>query len=1290
MEGSEFGERRRSSAAESLIQMATDDESDRDSVDSARNGSDSGDSTEDKKTLAQDIGKEANDSREEDERLASTLSATLPQELLGVIPILDKMQIDAFLRLMQKQLQGGRRSIFGRRSATAVPPREKFLLEDMLCFQREPIPTSLLRMSGDLTSRAIKLFQAVLKYMGIDGNSTANVNPTEQMDILMKLYKHALKRIELRDELLLQISKQTRNNSDRTSLQRAWELMYLCASALPPGKDVAAYLSEYVHDVANGSETIPEIQKLALNTWNALKRSVKAGARRTIPTQEEIEALLTGRKLNTIVYFLDETFEEIPYDMTTTVAEAVEILAGLIKLTSYNTFSLFESRKMLINSKATDSGTDEHVSLDENKYLGDLIAEFKASKERNKGEGLQCKLLFKKKLFREADEAITEPMFIQLIYIQSQYDYLLGNYPVGKEDAAQLAALQILAEIGSVANPEVNLDWPVLLEKYMPKQVTITRPKKDWESDILSRYRAMAHLSKDDARQQLLRILRSLPYGNSVFFNVRKIEDPIGLLPGRIILGINKRGVHFFRPVPKEYLHSAELRDIMQFGSSNTAVFFKMRVAGVLHVFQFETKQGEDICVALQTHINDVMLRRYSRNRAGGNNSAPNTGETTNTKPPGMEAYEKHVQEMSKLLDESQKKIDKLAEELRTKEKKEREVQEELEGLKDSLLAEQKAINELTEERERLRQVLEEKESELLAANSVPAEEGGSTKKLSILKSSFSTKRERDLPPADKDKASQIRNLEGQVNSLRADLKTKTDELRVLEENAKKLAMEKQLLEQKVHRLEKNKSDEAKALEQKFELERDNLRNRVADLEKKLTDRTQELTMAGSALAHRTSELEALQGSLKELEELREMKEDIDRKNEQTAAILKRQAEQLTGLESLYKEEQVLRKRYFNMMEDMKGKIRVFARWRPLSEKEKGENQRAVLTRPDEFTLEHPWKDDKPKQFQFDRVFDETSTQEDIFEDTKYLVQSAVDGYNVCIFAYGQTGSGKTFTIYGSEANPGLTPRATRELFSILKRDSNKFSFSLKAYMIELYQDTLVDLLLPKNAKRPKLEVKKDSKGMVLVENCTLVPVSTLEDLEAIVMKGLDRRHISGTQMNSESSRSHLVLSIIIESTNLQTQVQVKGKLSFVDLAGSERVKKSGSSGEQLKEAQSINKSLSALGDVISALATEEQHIPYRNHKLTMLMSDSLGGNAKTLMFVNISPAESNIDETYNSLGYASRVRAITNDASKNVSNKEVARLKKLVSYWKEQAGKKPDDEDLEEITDDRPTKDKS
>ncbi|CAM6126245.1 unnamed protein product [Calypogeia fissa] len=1222
---------------------------------------------------------------------ASIVSTLLVPELAGAATVLDKFQVEAFLRSMQKQLQaGGRRSFFGKK-AVAPQGRDKYTLEDMLCFQREPIPTSLLKMNSDLMSRAVKLFQVVLKYTGADV-SVGTTPPTaqEQIDYVLKLYKHTLKRQELRDELFAQLSKQTRNNPDRPSLLKAWELMYLCASAMPPGKELGAYLSEYVHDVATASGGDHEVQAIALNTWNALKRSVKGGPRRISPAQEEIEALLAGRKLTTIAFFLDETFEEITYDMTTTVSDAVEELAGIIKLTSYNTFSLFECRKAVTGSKAIDNGSEEHISLDDNKYIGDIVAEFKALKERNKGEVVQCKLLFKKRLFRESDEAITEPMFVQLSYVQSQHDYMLGNYPVGRDDAAQLGALQILAELGSVANPETGMDWSQLVDRVLPKQVAVTRAKRDWEPDILTRYRALAHLSKDDARQQLLRILRSLPYGNSVFFSVRKIEDPIGLLPGRIILGINKRGVHFFRPVPKEYLHSAELRDIMQFGSSNTAVFFKMRVAGVLHIFQFETKQGEDICVALQTHINDVMLRRYSRTRNLANGNVPNGAEQVNvssTKPPGVEVYEKHVQEITRLLEDSQKKIDQLSEELRSREKKEKEMVEELAGLKDALKAEEQTRMELSEERDRLSTQLAEAEAALAEKGSgedASGLESDSTPTKRGARSSVS-RRDRDLPPAGKDKP----NLETQVKELRNDLRLKTEELRKSEQQLKALARDKQLLEQKIARLESNKTTETKQLEEGFKQERDELRVRVADLEKKLQERTQELSATESTLASRGAEFESLHSNIKELEELREMKEDIDRKNEQTAAIVKRQADQILELEGLYKEEQILRKRYFNMMEDMKGKIRVYARWRPLSDKETRESQKISLQSPDEFTVEHPWKDEK-KQHQFDHVFDDVATQEIIFEDTKYLVQSAVDGFNVCIFAYGQTGSGKTFTIYGTAQNPGITPRATRELFSIMKRDANKFSFCLKVYMLEIYQDTLVDLLAPPPGraiiKPRKLDIKKDSKGMVVVEGATLLTVATLDELELILAEGTKRRHVSGTQMNAESSRSHLILSIIIESTNLQTQVLVKGKLSFVDLAGSERVKKSGSSGEQLKEAQSINKSLSALGDVISALATDEPHIPYRNHKLTMLMSDSLGGNAKTLMFVNISPTESNLDETYNSLCYATRVRSIINEASKNLTTKEILKLKKQIAHWKEQAGKKPEEEDLEDVSQDRAT----
>ncbi|XP_068648148.1 kinesin-like protein KIN-14I isoform X2 [Aristolochia californica] len=1215
----------------------------------------------------------------------TTLSMSIPPELAGAIPLLDKFQVEGFLRNMHKQIQSaGKRGFFSKRS---VGPqiREKFTVEDMLCFQKDPIPTSLLKMNSDLMSRAVKLFQIILKYMGIDSQDRVTVTLEERMDLIGKIYKQTLKRSELRDELFVQISKQTRNNPERQSLVRAWELMYLCASSMPPSKDFSGYLSEYVHYVAHGENTDPQVQVLSMNTWNALKRSVRAGPRQTVPGREEIEALLTVRRLTTIVFFLDETFEEITYDMATTVADAVEELARIIKLSAHSSFSLFECRKVVTGSKSSDLGNEEYIALDDNKYIGDVLAEFKAAKDRSKGEVLHYKLSFKKRLFRESDEAVIDPMFVQLSYVQLQHDYILGNYPVGRDDAAQLSALQILVEIGFVGSPELCSEWTSLLERFLPRQIAITRARREWEIDILSRYRLMEHLSKDDARQQFLRVLRSLPYGNSVFFSVRKIDDPIGLLPGRIILGINKRGVHFFRPVPKEYLHSAELRDIMQFGSSNSAVFFKMRVAGVLHIFQFETKQGEEICVALQTHINDVMLRRYSKTRSIATGSVQGDLSQSLKSPPNSDMYEKRMKELSDAVEESQRKADRLLDELCAKQNQEIEMHEELTVLKDSLQSEKQNLEEIIRDCDKLKMLCDEKDKALQAAL---LDKSSMEAKLAKLSDQADSSREnssrKEIGRSKNDSSDSLA-----VAKLQEELKACTEDLHASEETVKRLAKERLLLDQKLIRLEKKKIEELEALERKFEQERKVLLLRISELEKKLGKTTEGLAAAESSLAIRNTEFDTLQNSLKELEELREMKEDIDRKDEQTAAILRKQGSQLVELEALYKEEQVLRKRYFNTIEDMKGKIRVYCRLRPLNEKEMAEKERNVLAAVDEFTVEHNWKDDL-KQHLYDRVFDGSASQDDVFEDTKYLVQSAIDGYNVCIFAYGQTGSGKTFTIYGTESNLGLTPRATAELFKILKRDSNKFSFALKVYMVELYQDTLVDLLLAKNARRLKLEIKKDSKGMVSIENVTVVPISTHEDLKTIIMRGAERRHVSGTQMNEESSRSHLILSIVIESTNLQTQSVARGKLSFVDLAGSERIKKSGSSGYQLKEAQSINKSLSALGDVIGALSSDSQHIPYRNHKLTMLMSDSLGGNAKTLMFVNASPAESNLDETHNSLTYASRVRSIVNDPSKNVSSREVARLKKLVAYWKEQAGKRSEDEELEEIQEERPAKDKT
>jgi hypothetical protein len=302
-----------------------------------------------------------------------------------------------------------------------------------------------------------------------------------------------------------------------------------------------------------------------------------------------------------------------------------------------------------------------------------------------------------------------------------------------------------------------------------------------------------------------------------------------------------------------------------------------------------------------------------------------------------------------------------------------------------------------------------------------------------------------------------------------------------------------------------------------------------------------------------------------------------------------------------------------------------------------------------------------------------------VFDDTKHLIQSAIDGYNVCVFAYGQTGSGKTFTMSGNAEYPGVTPRAVAEIYKIAAEQEATMSMTVKCYFVELYNDKLVDLFhVMKHGRKeegPKLDIKKNAQGMVVLGNVQYMSAADSAELLVLFDKGNKCRSVGSTKMNSESSRSHSIFAVLLECYNKTTKKTSVGKFSLIDLAGSERVGKTGATADRLKEAQSINKSLSALGDVISALSTNEKFIPYRNNKLTQLMQDSLGGNAKTLMFVNISPADYNVDETQTSLTYASRVKLITNDANKNQESEQVAKLKKIIAELK--AGR---DVDLDEI----------
>ncbi|KAG7401454.1 hypothetical protein PHYBOEH_000999 [Phytophthora boehmeriae] len=380
-----------------------------------------------------------------------------------------------------------------------------------------------------------------------------------------------------------------------------------------------------------------------------------------------------------------------------------------------------------------------------------------------------------------------------------------------------------------------------------------------------------------------------------------------------------------------------------------------------------------------------------------------------------------------------------------------------------------------------------------------------------------------------------------------------------------------------------------------------------------------------------------------------------------SAEIVRQANEEKTRVSELYTQEMLARRKLHNRLMELQGNIRVFCRVRPIQPVElKSElSALAVFFRDND----HESLDlfvgseagDKAKEvgqkhaFEFDHVFQPDSTQEQVFEQTRALVVSALDGFNVCIFAYGQTGSGKTHTMEGPENDRGVNFRALRELFSIRdeRMAGGSFTCSMKLSILEVYNETIVDLL--EGGGRGTGHPASTAKGLdvrvgktgVYVDNLIEVEVFNEGDVLDLMRLGHSHRSVGSHDFNEHSSRSHLVLSISIE-TGLKAEGRRRtSKLHLIDLAGSERVSKTAASGQRLKEAQNINRSLSALGDVIAALGANSKHVPYRNSKLTFLLQDSLSGNSKVLMFVNVSPVQWNAWETLCSLNFASRCRSV-------------------------------------------------
>ncbi|KAK9092151.1 hypothetical protein Syun_027062 [Stephania yunnanensis] len=349
------------------------------------------------------------------------------------------------------------------------------------------------------------------------------------------------------------------------------------------------------------------------------------------------------------------------------------------------------------------------------------------------------------------------------------------------------------------------------------------------------------------------------------------------------------------------------------------------------------------------------------------------------------------------------------------------------------------------------------------------------------------------------------------------------------------------------------------------------------------------------------------------------------------------------------------RKKLHNTILELKGNIRVFCRVRPLLPDDGAGAENPYICYPTSTEslgrgidiLQNGQK----HQFTFDQVFTHESSQQDVFVEISQLVQSALDGYKVCIFAYGQTGSGKTYTMMGRPENPeqrGLIPRSLEQIFkSCQSLVSQGWKYKMQASMLEIYNETIRDLLstnrvgiMENGAAAKQYTIKHDANGNTHVSDLTVVDVSSIKEVSSLLHQAAQSRSVGRTQMNEQSSRSHFVFTLRISGVNESTEQQVQGVLNLIDLAGSERLSKSGSTGDRLRETQAINKSLSSLSDVIFALAKKEDHVPFRNSKLTYLLQPCLGGDSKTLMFVNVSPDPTSVGESLCSLRFAARVNA--------------------------------------------------
>nr|XP_027193131.1 kinesin-like protein KIN-14K isoform X2 [Cicer arietinum] len=544
--------------------------------------------------------------------------------------------------------------------------------------------------------------------------------------------------------------------------------------------------------------------------------------------------------------------------------------------------------------------------------------------------------------------------------------------------------------------------------------------------------------------------------------------------------------------------------------------------------------------------------------------------------------------------------------------------------------------------------------------------------------------------------ASQLQQLKGLIvkeEEKKEDEKevirlTKMLEDKILEisELKQKLEAAKKTNEAQFSQLEEEATDakaETRHKYQEYEYRLEELRNEVKELEASSDSKYQEWNMKKDQL------LSVINFQFISLQKLRlsweSIKQDVKKGETVYAEECNRFGVNLKPLihaSANYHTVLAENRKLFNEVQELKGNIRVFCRIRPFLVGKKEKQSIVEDIGENDLVVANPSREGKDaiRSFKFNKIFGPAATQVDVYSDIQPLVRSVLDGYNVCIFAYGQTGSGKTFTMTGpngaTNETLGVNYRALNDLFKISTSRASFIDYEIWVQMVEIYNEQVRDLLSTVGSpKRLGILTHSQTNG-IAVPDASMFPVKSPSDVIKLMDIGLKNRAIGATAMNERSSRSHSVVSIHVRWKDFKSGSTLHGNLHLVDLAGSERVDRSEVTGDRLREAQYINKSLSALGDVIFALSQKSSHVPYRNSKLTQLLQTSLGGQAKTLMFVQINSDVSSYSETLSTLKFAERVSSVELGAARN--NKDARELMEQVASLKNTILKK--DEEIERL----------